>query len=139
MGDPKQLAALQLEQSVEYMEYMEGLAKNLPRVLYVHGAGQEVIQFEGGEITSGGHPHRFCPLYSLLRGRYCAELFLSLHPSTPAFFAFGARPCVNIRVSTSVCRVQRPGQQRFLATPELWANDSVGKKKGATRQRRPNF
>ena len=33
-------------QSVEYMEYMEGLAKNLPRVLYVHGAGQEVIQFE---------------------------------------------------------------------------------------------
>ena len=45
-ADPKQLAALQLEQSVEYMEYMEGLAKNLPRVLYVHGAGQEVIQFE---------------------------------------------------------------------------------------------
>lgn len=33
-------------QSVEYMDYMEGLAKNLPRVLYVHGAGQEVIQFE---------------------------------------------------------------------------------------------
>ena len=33
-------------QSVEYMEYMEGLAMNLPRVLYVHGAGQEVIQFQ---------------------------------------------------------------------------------------------
>ena len=31
------------------MEYMEGLAANLPRVLYVHGAGQEVIRFDGLE------------------------------------------------------------------------------------------
>ena len=45
-ADPKRLAKVQLEQWVEYMDYMEGLAKNLPRVLYVHGAGQEVIQFE---------------------------------------------------------------------------------------------
>ena len=44
--DAKQHAQMQLEQSVEYMNYMDGLAKNLPRVLYVHGAGQEVIQFE---------------------------------------------------------------------------------------------
>ena len=44
--DPKQLEKVQLEQSIEYMDYMEGLAMNLPRVLYVHGAGQEVIQFE---------------------------------------------------------------------------------------------
>ena len=28
------------------MEYMEGLAANLPRVLYVHGTGQEVIRAE---------------------------------------------------------------------------------------------
>lgn len=31
---------------IAYMEYMEGLAESLPRVLYVHGAGQEVIQFD---------------------------------------------------------------------------------------------
>lgn len=34
------------DRMVEYMEYMEGLAANLPRVLFVHGAGQEVINFE---------------------------------------------------------------------------------------------
>ena len=27
----------------EYMEYMEGLAQNLPRVMYCHGAGREAI------------------------------------------------------------------------------------------------
>ena len=28
------------------MEYMEGLAKDLPRALYVHGSGQEIIDLE---------------------------------------------------------------------------------------------
>ena len=32
--------------STTWTSYMEGLAKNLPRVLYLLGAGQEVIQFE---------------------------------------------------------------------------------------------
>ena len=36
----------EMEEMLEYMNYMEGLASNLPRVLYVHGAGQEVIQFD---------------------------------------------------------------------------------------------
>jgi hypothetical protein len=26
-----------------YMDYMEGLAENLPRVMYCHGAGREAI------------------------------------------------------------------------------------------------
>ena len=28
------------------MHYMEGMASNLPRVMYVHGAGQEIINFD---------------------------------------------------------------------------------------------
>ena len=28
------------------MNYMEGIADNLPRVLHVHGSGQEVINFD---------------------------------------------------------------------------------------------
>lgn len=35
-----------MEELHEYMNYMEGVASNLPRVLYVHGAGQEVINFD---------------------------------------------------------------------------------------------
>jgi len=35
-----------LQEGIEYMNYMEGLAANLPRVMYVHGAGQEVIDFQ---------------------------------------------------------------------------------------------
>lgn len=31
---------------LEYMGYMEGLAEGLPRALYVHGSGQEIINFE---------------------------------------------------------------------------------------------
>jgi hypothetical protein len=33
------------EMVVGYMDYIEGLAKNLNRVMYVHGAGREVIKF----------------------------------------------------------------------------------------------
>ena len=29
-----------------YMNYMEGVAEALPRVLYVHGSGQEVISLD---------------------------------------------------------------------------------------------
>lgn len=31
---------------VGFMEYMEGLADSLPRVLFLHGAGQELIRFD---------------------------------------------------------------------------------------------
>ena len=34
------------EELLEYMNYMEGVAENLPRVLYVYGSGQEVINFD---------------------------------------------------------------------------------------------
>ena len=33
----------QMDELLDYMNYMEGVAENLPRVLYVHGSGQEVI------------------------------------------------------------------------------------------------
>jgi len=39
-GERQRLAA-----HIEYVEYIEGLAQNLPRVLFVHGAGREVIRF----------------------------------------------------------------------------------------------
>ena len=35
-----------LDELVQYMEYMEGLAEGLPRALYVHGSGQEIINLE---------------------------------------------------------------------------------------------
>ena len=35
-----------LHELLEYMDYMEGLAEGLPRLLYVHGSGQEIINFE---------------------------------------------------------------------------------------------
>jgi hypothetical protein len=35
-----------LEKQLDYMNYMEGMASNLPRVMYVHGAGQEIINFD---------------------------------------------------------------------------------------------
>jgi len=35
--------AERMTELLDYMNYMEGMAKNLPRVLYVHGSGQEVI------------------------------------------------------------------------------------------------
>jgi len=34
-----------LDVYIQYMEYVEGVAQNLPRVLFVHGAGREVIRF----------------------------------------------------------------------------------------------
>ena len=30
----------------DYMNYMDGVAENLPRVMYVHGSGQEIINFD---------------------------------------------------------------------------------------------
>ena len=48
LPDPPEVHAGRNEENMpvflEYMEYMEGLAANLPRVLYVHGTGQEVIR-----------------------------------------------------------------------------------------------
>ena len=35
-----------MAEMLEYMNYMEGVAENLPRVLYVHGSGQEIINFD---------------------------------------------------------------------------------------------
>ena len=35
-----------IEEQLDYMHYMEGVAANLPRVLYVHGSGQEIINFD---------------------------------------------------------------------------------------------
>ena len=50
LPDPPEVHAGRNEENMpvflEYMEYMEGLAANLPRVLYVHGTGQEVIRAE---------------------------------------------------------------------------------------------
>jgi len=34
-----------LELITAYMEYIEGLTSSLPRVMYIHGAGREVIRF----------------------------------------------------------------------------------------------
>ena len=34
------------DELLDYMNYMDGIAENLPRVLYVHGSGQEVINFD---------------------------------------------------------------------------------------------
>jgi hypothetical protein len=46
----KQLADGKMDEKmadlVQYMEYMEGLAEGLPRVLYVHGSGQEIINLD---------------------------------------------------------------------------------------------
>ena len=36
----------QMAKILDYMNYMEGVAESLPRVLYVHGSGQEVINFD---------------------------------------------------------------------------------------------
>ena len=35
-----------MDELLDYMNYMEGIADNLPRVLHVHGSGQEVINFD---------------------------------------------------------------------------------------------
>jgi len=35
-----------LQKQLDYMNYMEGVAENLPRVMYVHGSGQEIINFD---------------------------------------------------------------------------------------------
>ena len=36
----------QMEELLDYMSYMEGLAEGLTRVLYVHGSGQEIINLD---------------------------------------------------------------------------------------------
>ena len=52
LPDPPELigasltAAEHLSELVQYMEYMEGLASDLPRALYVHGSGQEIINLD---------------------------------------------------------------------------------------------
>jgi len=35
-----------LHEMTEFMNYLEGVAESLPRVLYVHGSGQEVINLD---------------------------------------------------------------------------------------------
>ena len=48
LPDPPELGARTDSCSAEeldYMHYMEGMAEHLPRVMYVHGSGQEVINF----------------------------------------------------------------------------------------------
>ena len=35
-----------LKELVQYMDYIEGIASDLPRALYVHGSGQEIIDLE---------------------------------------------------------------------------------------------
>jgi hypothetical protein len=49
-------AGASLEKQLDYMNYMEGMASNLPRVMYVHGAGQEIINFDAndGLVMEGG-------------------------------------------------------------------------------------
>lgn len=51
LPDPPELGADksaddQRAEYLDYMNYMEGVAENLPRVLYVHGSGQEVINLD---------------------------------------------------------------------------------------------
>ena len=53
LPDPPELSeqqhlsqAEQMDELLSYMNYMEGVAENLPRVLYVHGSGQEIINFD---------------------------------------------------------------------------------------------
>ena len=53
LPDPPELSehqelspAEQMAELLSYMNYMEGVAENLPRVLYVHGSGQEIINFD---------------------------------------------------------------------------------------------
>ena len=46
LTDPDVPPEEQLQELVQYMEYMEGLAEGLPRALYVHGSGQEIINLE---------------------------------------------------------------------------------------------
>jgi len=50
LPDPPELTRIGSEESynelLDYMNYMDGIAENLPRVLYVHGSGQEVINFD---------------------------------------------------------------------------------------------
>jgi len=41
-GTPRE----QMKDMLDYMNYMEGVAENLPRVMYVHGSGQEIINFD---------------------------------------------------------------------------------------------
>ena len=43
---PLALLLIMMVRDAEYMNYMEGVAENLPRVLYVHGSGQEVINLD---------------------------------------------------------------------------------------------
>merc|ERR1712166_499704 len=108
------------------MDYMEGLAKNLPRVLYVHGAGQEVIPVSP-----------LCPLCSLSSIVCLSSLFLScslsslngsaIVPSSFSLslsllrthqlsFGLGARPCQTSAAQhipcVGCCRMAR----RFIHT-----------------------
>ena len=45
-GTPPPPGTLQMDVFKDYMNYMEGIAVSLPRCLYVHGSGQEVINFD---------------------------------------------------------------------------------------------
>jgi potassium/chloride transporter 4/5/6 len=53
LPDPPELSAAanlnpseQMAELRDYMNYMDGVAENLPRVMYVHGSGQEIINFD---------------------------------------------------------------------------------------------
>ena len=46
LPDPPELSGATMDELLEYMNYMEGVAENLPRVMYVHGSGQEIINFD---------------------------------------------------------------------------------------------
>jgi hypothetical protein len=52
LPDPPDFSSLskdddaKMSELLEYMNYMEGVAENLPRVMYVHGSGQEIINFD---------------------------------------------------------------------------------------------
>lgn len=44
--DGTQRKGATMAEQLDYMNYMEGVAANLPRVMYVHGSGQEIINFD---------------------------------------------------------------------------------------------
>ena len=44
--DEEMSPELQMQEMTEFMNYLEGVARALPRVLYVHGSGQEVINLD---------------------------------------------------------------------------------------------
>jgi len=46
LPDPPELSLEHNSESLDYMNYMEGLAEGLPRALYVHGSGQEIINLD---------------------------------------------------------------------------------------------